>query len=103
MKQIQQLTAKAVTVESIATEVCAREGLDFESLDTRSIRGLVYYWCSECHKIHPLTDLSVARKRIKCSHCEESVKLYSNSNKYGKLRKSIFHRLLEMGMFKSEN
>ncbi|HVX02979.1 MAG TPA: hypothetical protein VHA09_07465 [Nitrososphaera sp.] len=85
----------------VATDACAREDIDFGSLDVRAQRGLVYYWCSMCSKIYPLTELSIMPRRIKCGHCDEQVRLYSNSNKFGKLRRTILYKLVDMGRFYS--
>lgn len=87
----------------IAANTCAKEDIDFESLDVRAQRGLVYYWCSMCSKIYPLTELSVMPRRIKCGHCDEQVRLYSNSNKFGKLRRIILYKLVDMGRFRDAN
>jgi DNA-directed RNA polymerase subunit RPC12/RpoP len=79
-----------------AASICAKEDIDFESLDARAQRGLIYYWCSHCSKIYPLNDLLVTRRKNICSHCKERVRIYSNSNKYGKLRRSILYKLLDL-------
>jgi DNA-directed RNA polymerase subunit RPC12/RpoP len=83
-----------------AASICAKENIDFNSLDARAQRGLVYYWCSKCGKIYPLNDLLVTTRKNLCGHCEERVRIYSNSNKYGKLRRNIFNKLLELGAMK---
>ncbi len=80
----------------IARSVCQKEEIDFNSLDSRQIRGLIYYWCSSCSKTYPLTHLVVSKRRNRCGHCSDKVKIYSNSNKYGKLRRRIFNRILDM-------
>jgi hypothetical protein len=79
----------------VARNVCAEEEIDFNSLDVRQARGLIYYWCSSCCKIHPLTHLVVSKRKNICVHCKDKVKMYSNSNKYGKLRRRIFNRILD--------
>ncbi len=80
----------------IAKSVCMKEEIDFNSLDSRQVRGLIYYWCSSCSKTYPLTHLVVSKRRNRCGHCNDKVKIYSNSNKYGKLRRRIFNRILDM-------
>ncbi|AIF83192.1 hypothetical protein NTE_01119 [Candidatus Nitrososphaera evergladensis SR1] len=80
----------------IAKDVCAEEAIDFDSLDARQVRGLIYYWCSSCNRIYPLTNLVVSKRKNICEHCKEKVKIYSNSNKYGKLRRRIFNKILDM-------
>jgi hypothetical protein len=37
----------------------------------------------------------VSKRRNRCGHCNDKVKIYSNSNKYGKLRRKIFNRILD--------
>jgi DNA-directed RNA polymerase subunit RPC12/RpoP len=81
----------------VAASACAKQDIDFDSLDRRAQRGLICYWCSTCRKVYPLTELSVGPRRIKCGHCHVPVKLYSNSNRFGKLRKIIFYKLVDMG------
>jgi DNA-directed RNA polymerase subunit RPC12/RpoP len=100
MKQIIQ--SLDTPVATIAADVCAQDGLDFYSLDARAVRGLISYWCSTCSRIYPLSDLSVSPRRTKCGHCLEPVRLYSNSNKFGKLRRSVFYKLIDVGMIKLE-
>jgi hypothetical protein len=86
----------------IAKSVCSKEEIDFNSLDSRQVRGLIYYWCSSCSKTYPLTHLVVSKRRNRCSHCNDKVKIYSNSNKYGKLRRRIFNRILDMRSAKAK-
>ncbi|AIC17146.1 hypothetical protein [Nitrososphaera viennensis] len=86
----------------IARSVCSEEGMDFNSLDARQVRGLIYYWCSSCNRIYPLTHLVVSKRKNICEHCKDKVKMYSNSNKYGKLRRRIFNRILDMREKESE-
>jgi DNA-directed RNA polymerase subunit RPC12/RpoP len=83
-----------------AASICAKEDIDFNSLDARAQRGLLYYWCSNCSKIYPLSELLVARRKNICSHCMERVKLYSNSNKYGKIRRNILYKLWDLDEMK---
>ncbi len=80
----------------IARSVCMKEEIDFNSLDSRQVRGLIYYWCSTCSKTYPLTNLVVSKRRNRCGQCKDKVKIYSNSNKYGKLRRKIFNQILDM-------
>lgn len=85
-----------------AAAVCAKENVEFSSLDASSMRGIMFYWCSTCSKIYPLTELLISTRSIKCGYCKERVRLYTNSNKFGKLRKSVLYRLIELGIFKKE-
>jgi DNA-directed RNA polymerase subunit RPC12/RpoP len=98
MKQILSELDRVLT--DAAADACAKEQIDFFSLDARAQRGLMYYWCSTCNRIHPLTDLFILPRRIKCRHCDEPVRLYSNSNKFGKLRRVVLYKLIDMGHFK---
>jgi DNA-directed RNA polymerase subunit RPC12/RpoP len=86
----------------VAANICAKEDIDFYSLDARAQRGLVNYWCSTCSKIYPLHDLILATRKNICSHCEGRVRIYSNSNKYGKLRRNILYALLDAGILNME-
>lgn len=99
----QILTKSDQELIEAATNVCAEEEIDFNSLDARQTRGLIYYWCSSCNRIYPLTHLVVARRKNICVHCKEKVKMYSNSNKYGKLRRKIFNRMMDMREKKSSS
>jgi hypothetical protein len=86
----------------IAANVCARENIDLATLDARSQRGLVFYWCSTYGKVYLWTDLLIMPRRSRCGHCKENVKLYTNSNKFGKLHCNILYRLLDMGVLGPE-
>ena len=99
MKQI--LTGLNQALTEVAATVCSKEQIDFDSLDARAQRGLMYYWCSTCSKIYPLTELTIKPRRIKCGHCDEPVRLYSNSNKFGKLRRIVLNKLIDRGHFRS--
>jgi hypothetical protein len=78
----------------IAREVCLEQGVDFDSLDLRQARGLLYFWCLFCGRTYPLTDLVVSKKHKVCIHCNNSIKLRGASNKFGSLRRTIFFRRL---------
>lgn len=84
----------------IAEMTCADEGIVLESLASQKKRALICFWCSTCKKTHPLTDIALKRRRKLCRRCNNSVKLYSSSNKFGKIRRRIFNRYLE---FQSSN
>lgn len=79
----------------IAEKTCADEGIALDSLISQKKRALTCYWCSTCKKTHPLTDISLKRRRKVCRMCDSSVKLYSSSNKFGKIRRRIFNRYLD--------
>lgn len=79
----------------IAKRTCADEGIVLESAAAQQVRALICYWCSTCKKTHPLTDLDLKKRRKICRACNTNVKLYSSSNKFGKIRRRIFHRYVE--------
>jgi hypothetical protein len=87
----------------IAKEVCSKEGIDFDSLSVHQTRGLMYFWCSTCAKTHPLTDLTISKKKKVCTHCNDSIRLYTTSNKFGKIRRSIFFGCLSRLAAKVKN
>ncbi len=76
----------------IAKEVCVKEGIDFDSLSINQTRGLMYYWCSDCSRTYPLSHLIISRRKKVCTQCNNAVKLYATSNKFGKLRRIIFFK-----------
>ncbi len=78
----------------IAREVCSKEGIDFDSLSVHQTRGLMCYWCSYCSRIYPLNHLTISRRKKVCTQCNNAVKLYATSNKFGKLRRTIFFKQL---------
>jgi hypothetical protein len=80
---------------SIAKRTCADEGIVLESAAAQQVRALICYWCSTCKRTHPLTDLNLKKRRKVCRVCNTNVKLYSSSNKFGKIRRRIFHRYVE--------
>jgi hypothetical protein len=84
-----------------AKSVCAKEDIDFGTLTETQLRGLVCYHCTSCRQFRQLTELCVSKKKTLCGHCKEKVRLYTCSNKYGKMRRSIFNRLLKMGVILS--
>jgi DNA-directed RNA polymerase subunit RPC12/RpoP len=80
------------SLTEIAREICLREGIKFHSLGANQIRGLTYYWCSDCSRTYPLSYLTIARRKKVCTQCNGSVKLYATSNKFGKIRRMIFRQ-----------
>lgn len=99
MKFVTTNRSKDVLME-VAAGVCAMQQIDFESLDKQQTKGLLSFWCSTCGTVYPLTDLFLMKKKTMCNHCNNSVKLRASSNKFGKLRRNIFYRLLELGIVK---
>lgn len=77
-----------------ARKVCLKEGIDFDALDLRQARGLLYFWCLYCGRTYPLTDLTISKKRKVCIHCNNSIKLRGASNKFGSIRRTIFFQRL---------
>ncbi len=87
----------------VAAGVCALEHLDFNSLDKQQAKALLSFRCTTCHTFYPLTDLVIVKRKHVCKHCRESVRLYSSSSKFGKIRRNIFYRLLDLGIVKVIN
>lgn len=84
----------------IAADVCYMSHIDFDSLQRQQAKGIVSFWCSTCRTIHPLTDLALQKRKKICSHCGSTIRLYASSNKFGKVRRIIFYRLLDLGLVK---
>lgn len=80
----------------IARKFCQQEGINFDSLGPQRQRGLVRFWCPGCKQTLPLTELTIARKKKMCTRCNSGLKLYSTSNKFGEVRRSIFFAYLSM-------
>jgi hypothetical protein len=78
-----------------ARQVCMEEDIDFDNCLSSVQRAMVCYWCSTCRSTHPLTHIALKRRKKICGVCNNNVKLYANSNKYGKIRRKIFYKFLE--------
>jgi hypothetical protein len=78
-----------------ARQVCMGEDIDFDNCLSSVQRAMVCYWCSICRSTHPLTHIALKRRKNICGFCNNNVKLYANSNKYGKIRRKIFYKFLE--------
>lgn len=78
-----------------ARQVCVEENIDFDSCLSNVQRAMLCYWCSICKSTHPLTHIVLKRRKKICRVCNNNVKLYANSNKYGKIRRKIFYRYIE--------
>ena len=79
-----------------ARQVCAEEAIDFDNSVSSVRRAMLCYWCSICRRTHPLNNIVLMRRKKICCVCNNNVKLYSNSNKYGKIRKKIFYRYIQV-------
>ena len=95
-----RVASRADTLEEIAAAVCSLAHLDLDSLGIQEKMGILSFRCTTCHTTYPLIDLVILKRLKTCSHCESPVKLYGSSNKYGKLRRQIFYRLLDLGIIK---
>lgn len=80
-----------------ARQVCTEEEIDFDNCLSSVKRAMLCYWCSICRSTYPLTDIVLSKRKKICCVCNNNIKLYANSNKYGKIRRKIFYRYLEQG------
>lgn len=80
-----------------ARQVCVEEHIDFDKCLSSVQRAMLCYWCSICRGTRPLTHIMLRRRKKICRVCNNNVKLYANSNKYGKIRRKIFYRYIEQG------
>jgi hypothetical protein len=87
----------AALLEATVT-ICMREDVSFGALKGCQLRGLLCYYCITCNRFRLLTELFISKKKTLCSHCQEKIRLYTTSNKYGKMRRSIFNQLWKMGV-----
>ena len=78
-----------------ARQVCMEEDIDFDNCLSSVQRAMVCYWCSICRSTHPLTHIALKRRKKICGVSNNNVKLYANSNKYGKIRRKIVYKFLE--------
>lgn len=86
------------SLQRIAAHVCNISQIDFGSLQRQQAKGIVSFWCGTCRTIHPLTDLALYKRKKICAHCGSPIRLYASSNKFGKVRRIIFYRLLDLGL-----
>ncbi len=83
------------TLVYTARQVCTEEDIDFDNCLSSVKRAMLCYWCSICRSTYPLTDIVLRKRKKICCFCNNNIKLYANSNKYGKIRRKIFYRYLE--------
>jgi hypothetical protein len=84
-----------------AVTIWIKEDISIGTLTGCQLRGLVCYYCITCNRFRLLTELFISKKKTLCSHCQEKIRLYTTSNKYGKIRRSIFDILLKIGVIVS--
>jgi hypothetical protein len=71
-----------------AEQLCRTEGINYKALEPIQRLFLTHYRCPIC-KLLPLYNLNLAHpKRVRCMKCGNLVG-FTNSGKYGKLRKKI--------------
>jgi hypothetical protein len=71
-----------------ANQVCSAEGISYLKLKPIQRLFLTHYRCHKC-KLLPLYCLDMAHlKRVRCGACGDQVS-FTNSGKYGRLRKKI--------------
>lgn len=87
---VQLLTEKA-------DQVCSAEGISYVKLKPIQRLFLTHYRCHKC-KLLPLYCLDIAHlKRVRCGTCGHQVS-FTNSGKYGRLRKKIALLLSREGL-----
>ena len=71
-----------------AEQLCKIEGINYRSLEPIQRLFLTHYRCPMC-KLLPLYHLNLAHpKRVRCGKCGNLIS-FTNSGKYGRLRKKI--------------
>ena len=80
-----------------ADQVCSAEGISYVKLRPIQRLFLTHYRCHKC-KLLPLYCLDIAHlKRVRCGTCGHHVS-FTNSGKYGRLRKKIALLLSREGL-----
>jgi DNA-directed RNA polymerase subunit RPC12/RpoP len=80
-----------------ADQVCSAEGISYVKLKPIQRLFLTHYRCHKC-KLLPLYCLDTAHlKRVRCGTCGHQVS-FTNSGKYGRLRKKIALLLSREGL-----
>lgn len=80
-----------------ADQVCGAEGISYVKLKPIQRLFLTHYRCHKC-KLLPLYCLDIAHlKRVRCGTCGHQVS-FTNSGKYGRLRKKIALLLSREGL-----
>lgn len=80
-----------------ADQVCSAEGISYVKLKPIQRLFLTHYRCHKC-KLLPLYCLDIAHlKRVRCGTCGHQVS-FTNSGKYGRLRKKIALLLSREGL-----
>jgi hypothetical protein len=76
-----------------AEQLCKIEGINYKGLEPIQRLFLTHYRCPMC-KLLPLYYLNLAHpKRVRCGKCSNLIS-FTNSGKYGRLRKKIAFTLL---------
>lgn len=80
-------------LNEMAEQLCNREGIGYRSLEPIQRLFLTHYRCPMC-KLLPLYYLDITYpKRVRCGKCGHLVS-FTNSGKYGRLRKKLAFMLL---------
>jgi hypothetical protein len=75
-----------------AEQICKAEGINYKDLEPIQRLFLTHYRCPVC-KLLPLYCLNLASsKRVRCGRCGNLIS-FTNSGKYGRLRKKIAFEL----------
>jgi len=75
-----------------AEQLCLTEGINYKGLEPIQRLFLTHYRCPMC-KLLPLYHLNLAHpKRVRCGKCGNLI-TFTNSGKYGRMRKKIAFRL----------
>lgn len=99
MQQLLTMTDRLLM--EVAASVYAKENIDLAFLDARSQRSDLLLVLNLWQGLSFDRAFNHAR-RSRCGHCKDKFKLYTNSNKFGKLRRSILYQLLDMGILGPE-
>jgi|ERR671924_552548 hypothetical protein len=87
-QQQQQQPSPDLLLSQKAEQMCKIEGINYRDLVPIQRLFLTHYRCPTC-KLLPLYHLNLAHpKRVRCGRCSSFVN-FTNSGKYGRLRKKL--------------
>jgi hypothetical protein len=100
--QQQQQSSPDLLLSQKAEQMCKIEGINYRDLEPIQRLFLTHYRCPAC-KLLPLYHLNLAHpKRVRCGRCSNFVN-FTNSGKYGRLRKKIAFMLWRLSSKQEES
>ena len=98
----QQQPSPDLLLSQKAEQMCKIEGINYRDLEPIQRLFLTHYRCPAC-KLLPLYHLNLAHpKRVRCGRCSNFVN-FTNSGKYGRLRKKIAFMLWPLSSKQEES